>query len=129
MAIDSYPPSSNKFHNGNLIKFPDTKIMSAKQVTDARHHLTRWMYAENIPFSMVESRFFRDFVSALCPDFTNHLPSRYEISLPMLNSYCENLKTAIATYNTSDMEYTCLKTAGLSNIQGDSTVNYIFIKK
>ncbi|CAK9302547.1 unnamed protein product [Gordionus sp. m RMFG-2023] len=122
MAIDSYPPSSNKFHNGNLIKFPDTKIMSAKQVTDARHHLTRWMYAENIPFSMVESRFFRDFVSALCPDFTNHLPSRYEISLPMLNSYCENLKTAIATYNTSDMEYTCLKTAGLSNIQGDSTM-------
>ena len=99
--------------------------MNAKQIADAKQQLCRMFYSENIPFHLIESPFFRDFISTLRPAFINHLPSRYEISNPLLNTSYEEMKKKVSSF-MKNVEKICLVTDGWSNIRGDSIINFVF---
>jgi len=136
-AITSKPSSSS---HSQVLNVPSTSLkqgrcgaklgkfidsMTTKQIAETKLQMARFFYAENIPFSMVESSFFKDFMGTLRPAFANHIPSRYELSTPLLNGTYEEMKTKVSSY-MNDVEKVCLVSDGWSNVRGDSIINFVF---
>ena len=116
--------SSNKWlNNTNIQKFTD--CISIRQIAEVKRCLARWVYADNIPFRVVESNFFKQFVTVLRPAFAHHISSRYELSTPLLNhTHYEEIKARVSSF-TRDVEYMSLISDGWSNIRGDSVINFV----
>lgn len=113
---------SLKSSNNSIIRFTDT--ISSKQVEKAKKALALWMYAENVPFSMVDSSFFQDFVASLRPAFNHFMPSAYELGTPLLNDHYNNLKSRVLSI-VNDVDFVCIISDGWSNIRGDSIINFM----
>lgn len=101
-----------------------TDSINKKQVHEINHYLARWMYTENVPFKMMNSQYFKDFMQCLRPAYINHMPSSYQLSNTMLDEYYEEMKnkTSLLISNTAKM---CVVTDGWSNIRGDSVINFM----
>lgn len=108
--------------SGKLGKFIDS--MTTKQIAESKLQLAKFFYAENIPFSVVESNFFKDFLGSLRPAFTNHIPSRYELSTSLLSDTYDEMKMKVNAY-MNDVEKVCLVSDGWSNVRGDSIINFV----
>lgn len=119
-ALLSYPSSSTP--TLSLTRFVD--LISSKQITESREALARWIYVDNLPFSVVESNFFKKFIETLRPAFINHIPSRYEIANPLLNKIYNEMKCKVSSLTESVGEV-CLISDGWSNIRGDSVINFV----
>lgn len=121
------PVSRSPTKNRNPAQTKLTQYCDNLNITNAtkiQEALCRWIFADNIPFNIVESNFFKDFINLIRPAFTEFLPSRHLISTSMLDNHYNNIKVAVqALIDQSDS--ICLISDGWSNIRGDSVINFI----
>ena len=108
--------------SGNLLSFADR--LSQDDVHRAHAALAKWIYTDNQPFSVVENKSFREFISTVRPALLSALPTRYQIGGPLLDCHYNALRSSINTL-IQQAEHLCTLSDGWSNVRGNSIINFV----
>lgn len=84
-------------------------------IDSINEHLTKFIVGCGLPFLVVESMFFKNFVGALCKEYVPLMPSRKTLSTKLLTQLHNEIVGEIKTKVSKDV---CLLTDSWKNTNG-----------
>jgi hypothetical protein len=104
-------------------------VVGTDEIPILHYFLSRMFYACRIPFMVVDNCFFKDFIEALRPAYSKHLPSSSTLRGNFLDKIFEDcIRSTDAALLAVDGKRT-LGLDGKTDVRGRSTVNFTDMKQ